>query len=386
MTTTRRRAKGTGSVRERSKGRWEVRFDGPPDAAGERPKVYETVRGSRRDAERTLRERLGVVDSGSYVPKSAETVAAFMGRWLDTYAATNTTIRTQQGYRHYVESHIKPALGAIVTQNLSAAQIQGLYASMLARGLAPRTVLHCHRVLRGALGHAVKWGELIRNPTDAVTPPKVEKPELQTWDPDIFHSFMEHAKDSPFRDLYYFAVLTGLRRSELCGLKWKDVDLGTSTMRVARTLQRIKGRGLVEGQPKTQRSRRTIELSQGATELLSRVRIAQLERKLACGDAWRGHGHVFNGVDGAPISGERPSRDFAAIVRSASLPHLTLHGLRHTAAALLIAGGVHARAIADIMGHSSIATTMDTYGHLMRGVQGEAVSIIDESLAAVRSA
>jgi integrase len=227
---------------------------------------------------------------------------------------------------------------------------------------------------------------LVRNPTDAVTPPKVEKRELQTWDPDIFHTFMEHAKDSQFRDLYYFAVLTGLRRSELCGLKWKDVDLGTKKMRVVRTLQRIKGQGLVEGLPKTQRSRRTIELSRGATELLNRVRVAQMERKLAYGEAWRGQGHVFNGVDGAPISGERPSRDFAAIVRSASLPHLTLHGLRHTAAALLIAGGVHARAIADILGHSSIATTMDVYGHLMKGVQGEAVSIIDDSLAAVRSA
>ena len=379
-TTIRRRAKGTGSVRERSKGKWELRYDGPPDASGKRPKVYESVRGSRRDAERVLRERLGVVDSGSYVPKSAETVAAFMFKWLDTYAATNTRLRTQAGYRHYVRRHINPALGAIGVQSLRSPQIQKLYAAMLGRGLSPRTVRQCHTILKGALGHGVMWGDLAHNPAERVTPPKVQKTVVKPWDVDTFYEFLGHAAESQFVNVYHVAVLTGLRRSELCGLKWTEVDLEKGELRAIRTLQRIDGMGLVEDEPKSDRSRRTIALSQIAVDVLKRVKVDLLERQLAMGEGWRGQGHVFTGLDGRPISGERLSRDFARIRRESGLPKLTLHGLRHTFVALLIAGGVHPRIIADMVGHSSSSFTMDVYGHLINGVQEQAASAIDASM------
>ncbi|MCH8865674.1 MAG: tyrosine-type recombinase/integrase [Proteobacteria bacterium] len=203
----------------------------------------------------------------------------------------------------------------------------------------------------------------------------------EVLDADTFQAFLEVAKDSPFRDMYHLAALTGMRRSELCGLKWADVNLDNAELRIVRTLQRIDGQGLVEGQPKTQRSRRTLALGNSAVDLLLRVRAEQAEQRLKIGELWQSRGFVFTKDDGAPISGERVSKDFAKIVRTNGLPHLTLHGLRHTAASLLIAGGVHPRTIADILGHSSISITMDVYGHLINGVQREAISILDERLA-----
>jgi integrase len=381
VTKSTRRAKGSGSVRERSKAKWEVRYDGPPDAAGKRPKVYETVHGSRRDAERVLRERLGVVDSGSYVAKSSETVAEFMGKWMSTYAATNTNLRTQQGYRSQIRRNINTALGSIPVQNLRAPQIQALYASMRRRGLAPRSVLAVHRILKEALSHGVMWGDLARNPADTVTPPKVEKRTISPWEVETFYKFFDCAEDSQFRDVYHVAVLTGLRRAELCGLRWTEVDLDKGELRVFRTLQRITGMGLVEGEPKSERSRRTFALSQLAGDVLRQVRVKQMERQLALGESWQGDGHVFTGANGRPIDGDRLTRDFGRIVQRSGLKKLTLHGLRHTFVALLIAGGVHPRTIADMVGHSSSSFTLDVYGHLMRGVQEEAASAIDRQMA-----
>jgi integrase len=320
------------------------------------------------------------VETGDHIHKSTQTLADFLQKWLDTYVATNTSLRTQQGYRHYVKRHIGATIGNIKLQGLTAPQIQGLYAKMLEQGLSNRTVLHCHRVLKQALGFAVQWGDLAKNPADGATPPRPQDPELKTWDADTFHSFLTAGQDSQFRDLYHLAALTGMRRSELCGLKWGDIDLDGAALRVVRTLQRIDGRGLVEGRPKTERSRRTIALSPSALEVLRRVRAMQSEDQLRLGSVWQGRGYVFTNEDGTPLSGERVSKDFANIVRQAKLPHLTLHGLRHTAASLMIAGGVHARTIADILGHSSISTTMDVYGHLISGVQEDAVSVLDQRL------
>ena len=223
-TAVTRRAKGAGGVRQRTKGGWQVRYYAPPDAKGTRERIAETVRGSRRDAERVLRQRLSIVESGTFVRKTKESLAQFMERWLITYCATNTSLRTQQGYRHYIRRHISPAIGNLTLQRLTVPHIQGMYAAMLARGLKPRTVLHTHRVLRQALGHAVKWGELARNPADSATPPRPERTEFETWDADTFHDFLNAARESPFTDFYHLAVLTGMRRSELCGLTWSDID------------------------------------------------------------------------------------------------------------------------------------------------------------------
>ena len=155
-----------GTVTQRHKGSFQLRYT-VVDTDGKRKQVNETVKGTKKEAEKVLRERLLAVDNGSHIDKSKETVSQFMARWMETYAATNVTLRTAHGYQGQIERYIDPTIGSVTLQSLTPGQIQKVYADMLGRGLSNTTVLHLHRVLREALGHAVKWGDLVRNVADA---------------------------------------------------------------------------------------------------------------------------------------------------------------------------------------------------------------------------
>lgn len=376
-----RRAKGGGSIRQRTKGSWQIRYDGPPGENGRLTKLSETVRGSRRGAERVLRERLGLVESGAYVSKTQQTVAEFMRNWLTTYVATNTKPSTQRGYEGNTRRYIIPAFGSVHLQNLQPQHIQKLYSSMLERGLSAQTTLLTHTVLREALSHAVKWDLLVRNPADAATPPRPEKEELEMWDVPDIHAFLEAGKDSRYRDVYHLAILTGMRRGELVGLQWRYVNLEDRWLSVAITLQRINGRGLVIGTPKTKKSRRTIALSQEAVKLLRRINTLQIEQRLAAGPVWQDNGYVFCQPNGKLLHPEKVTNEFRRIVVRSGLPHLSLKGLRHAHATLLLSAGVHPKVVSERLGHSNIGVTMDIYSHVMPGMQEAAAQALDERLA-----
>ena len=212
-----------------------------------------------------------------------------MRHWLDTYVATNTTLRTQQGYRVNIKRMAK-AIGNIQLVGLQPQHIQKMYAELLERGLSPQTILHTHRVLREALAHAVKWGVLVRNPADAVDPPRPERKTINMWDTKTVNTFLEAAKEIQFGDLYRFAILTGMRRSEIAGLKWQYVDLHNRRLSVVSTLQRIVGKGLVEGQPKTGRSRLVLSFSLRTVTLLREIRVIQIKNRLKSGPVWNDPG------------------------------------------------------------------------------------------------
>jgi integrase len=373
-----------GSIRQRSKGTWQLRYDAPPDGTGKRRFISETVKGNKKEAERVLRERLTSVESGSYVAKNKETVAEFMQQWMESYAATNTTLRTQRGYWGNLARYIIPSIGSIPLQKLAARHIQETYANMMARGLSARTALHVHRLLRKALADAVKWGNLSRNMADATTPPKAEQKQIDMWDAETIDRFLEAADGSRFRDLYRLAVLTGMRRSELAGLKWANVDMVNGRLSVVSTLQRIPGHGLVEGLPKTNRSRRSISLRADAVEVLHGVRGRQIEDKLAIGELWLDTNYVFTRANGRPVEPDKVSLDFAIIVRKAGLPHLTLHGLRHAHATLALSAGVNPKVVSERLGHASTAITMDVYSHVLPGIQEEAAQAVEDLLSQAR--
>lgn len=160
-------------------------------------------------------------------------------------------------------------------------------------------------------------------------------------------------------------MLTGLQRSELRGLQWADVDIEAASLRVVRTLHRINGKGLVIGQPKTGKSRRSIALSQSTVRLMQSIRRDQIERGLAAGPAWNDGDFVFAQADGKPLHPDKVSNEFHSIVINANLPHFTLHGLRHAHATLLLLAKVHPKVVSERLGHNNISVTMDTYSHVM---------------------
>ena len=240
---------------------------------------------------------------------------------------------------------------------------------------------HTHRVLREALSHGIKWGILTRNVADAATPPRPQRAEMVMWDDDTIHRFLDVSEGSRFHGLYHLGILTGLRRSELCGLKWANVDLPRGTLSVVETLQRIPGHGLVAGQPKTGRSRRSVALDPEAVAVFHAVRGRQIEQKLVAGDAWENTGYVFTQDDGTAVDPESTSKDFCAIVRQTGLPHLTLHGLRHLHATLMLSNKESPKVVSERLGHSSIAITMDMYSHVLPGLQEAAALALGQRLA-----
>ena len=369
-----------GSIRQRSKGTWQLRYDAPPDGTRKRRFVSETVKGNKKDAERVLRERLAAIENGGYISKDKETVAQYMERWLTTYVVPNTFLRTQHGYRGYIRRYIEPGVGRVRLQNLSGHQIQSIYASMLDKGLSNTTVVQMHRILKEALSHAVKWGILTRNACDAVTPPRIQGKEMPMWDIDTINEFLGDVRESRFGDLYYFAVLTGLRRSELCGLRWESLDLTNGRLSVVNTLQGITGHGAVNGQPKSPKSRRSIALAPESVELLHDVRGRQIEQQLDLGGLWENTGYVFTHPNGSHLMPDQVTKDFTRLVRQLGLPHLTLHGLRHAFATVSLTAGVDLKTTSEMLGHSGIAITADIYSHVLPQVQQAAADAVGQLL------
>lgn len=371
-----------GSITQRSKGSWALRFDGPADATGKRTQVNETVRGTRKEADRVLRERLLAIETGNYVARNKETVAQFMESWLEGYAASHTTPRTLMGYRGNVTRYITPCLGGVQMQVLSPRHVQGLHKWMLDKGLSNQTVVHTHRVLSKALKDAVEWGVITKNPATSVSPPRPERREVAVWGMDTITRFTEASQDTVFHDAFMLSLHTAMRRSEITGLRWDGVDLPASTIRVTGTLQRVTGHGLLAGQPKTKTSRRAIALGPTGVALLHAVRGKQLALQAELGDLYQNEaGYVFTDELGNPIDSNRLSREFHRIVKAAGLPHITLHGLRHCVASLMLADGASIKTVAEKLGHANPSLTLDIYSHLLPTIQEQAAEALDRRLA-----
>ena len=363
-----------GTVKQRHKGSWEVRYYSLADQNGKQKRMSETVKGTKKDAEKLLRERLSAVENGSHVDKSKQTVSQFIDQWLATYVATNCTARTASGYQGNINRYIKPAIGSVAIQSLRPDHVQNIYSAMLERGLSKTTVLHVHRILKEALGHAVKWGILTRNVADSVSPPRREEKEMEMWDIPTIHKFLDLCDDgkSIYGELFSFAIHTGLRRSEVCGLKWDAVDLTEGRLSVIRTLHLINGRGLVEGLPKTKRSRRNVALAPETVALLHKVRGLQGLR----GFPTTGGAYVFTRISGLPLIPTKVTSEFTRFVKSSGLPHLTLHGLRHANATLQLAAGINPKVVSEGLGHSNISITLDLYSHVLPNMQQHAVDAV----------
>ena len=250
MAIVTKRAYDSGSIRKKGRG-WQIRYrkDGQ--------RKYEQVTGTFKLAEKVLRERLVAIEKGEYVGKKKLTVGVYLQSWLETYATTNCSAKTVQGYRQSINCYTEPIAG-ITLQKLDATHIQPIYAGMIKRGLSNRTVDALHKALNIALNTAVKQGTLKRNILDSVIAPKVVKKEVEVWGAEMRAKAMTVLRGSQYGDFYQLGLMTGMRRGELAGLKWANVNLSNHQLQVVNTLQRITGQGLMNGQPKTERSRRSI--------------------------------------------------------------------------------------------------------------------------------
>jgi integrase len=307
------------------------------------------------------------------------TVEAYLRGWVET-VKPQLRHSTWRRYENLVRVHAIPVIGRHRLARLEPLDLERLYANRLAAGQSPASVHHLHAVLHRALHHAARLGLAARNVADLVDPPRLARTEMLAFDLEQSHRFLAAVASSQHEALFVVAISTGMRQGELLGLRWRDVDLGAGHLSVTTTLERP-GRNPVFGEPKTRASRRRVWLTDRAIDALRRHRALQTERRLSVGESWREFDLVFTNRLGGPLDGHNVTNRFLPrMLRKAGLPAIRFHDLRHTAATLLLTKGVHPRKVADMLGHSSVAVTLDTYSHVVEGLHQDAVAALNEAL------
>jgi len=370
-------------------GPWRITVSLGRDADGKYPRHRETVEGTKADAQRRLREILSQVDAGIYVPPSKLTVGQYLERWADTYAALHTSPRTATSYKAELRRHIIPALGGMSLSALRPHHLEAYYVEALKSGrsdgtggLAPRTVVYHHRILSEALEHAVRQGELARNPAKLVSPPRPQRAEINMLNVEDVSRFLNAATMSEYFPLFLSALYTGARLGELLALQWRNVNLDMATMTIEKTLYRTGDKWYLK-EPKSARSRRQIDLPGAVVTTLREHHTEQGAIRRYLGMVLTDSDFVFSQGDGKPRDERSVQRGFDRVLRMAGLPHIRFHDLRHTHASLMLKAGVHPKAVSERLGHGSVSFTLDVYSHIMPGVQKEAVSRFEAMLIGV---
>jgi integrase len=303
-----------------------------------------------------------------------------VGEWLATYleqvAKPKIRPRTYDRYRSDIERHIVPAIGRHRLDKLRPAHLLALYNAKTAEGLSDSSVRHIHAVIRRALNVAVKWQLITVNPATLVDSPQPGQHEITPLSATEARRLIRAAHGDRMAARWLVGLVLGLRQGEALGLWWDDIDLDNGLLRVRRALQRQHGGGLVFTEPKTQRSKRTIPLPAPLVEALRHHLVGQEKERLTAGSLWQGSSCVFTTPIGTPTDPRNDFRQFKKLLAGAGLPSVRVHDLRHTAASLLLAQNVPARVVMEILGHSQIALTMNTYSHVAPEVSREAADRI----------
>ncbi|MBA7672568.1 putative defective protein IntQ [subsurface metagenome] len=305
-------------------------------------------------------------------------MAEHLHQWLEGYVKTNCSQRTLDGYQSIIETHLIPALGYGQLKHLHPQAIQSYYGKAC-EGLQPRTVHKHHRLLSQALKYAVRQGYLGRNPCELVDPPSWKAKPMRTLTPSEVEVLFDALKDSPIYPATYTAVSTGLRQAELLGLRWRDIDLDMMSISVSQVL--YKRRGVYQfKEPKTSRSRRRVATTTKLALFLKQYRAERENLYLELGQILSPDSLVFGTPEGKPFNPSVLSHDFGRMVKRIGLEGVRFHDLRHTFASLMLLRGAKPKVISEALGHASVAFTMDTYSHIIEGMQEDAMALLDEVL------
>jgi integrase len=301
-------------------------------------------------------------------------------RYLEK-ARTRLRPETWDRYESLLRVHVIPEIGTIPLAKLRPLHVDQVMSRMTKKGAAPASVRQAYRVLSRALKEAVRLQLIGENPAERVDPPRVGRPDLEVPNTETLARLLDGLEGSDWAVPIAFAISTGLRRGELLGLRWPDIDFDHGTVRVNWELQRHTGKGLVFVEPKTVRARRQLQLPDGLLTMLRESRRRQSERRLQLGLAWQDHDVLFDAGDGRPIDPDFFSEACKRIFRAAGLPaKVRLHDLRHAFGTLLFLAGVHPKIASAALGHSSETFTMSVYQHMVQGLGEQVADAISDAL------
>lgn len=380
------RSNGEGSIYKRKDGGWfgviTVGID-PETGKQDRRYIYGKT---RQKVAQKMNETLHKVNTGTYIEPTRITVKEWLEEWLKgrkPHLADNSW-RT---YDIMIRCHIIPAIGRIKLKDLKTRDIQNLINEKMENGrvegeggLSPRTVKYIYSTLHTALKQAVRERIIPFNVAEAVELPKKRKKEMNTLSAEESRRFLQTTRKSPLHAAYLLALSTGLRQGEILGLKWEDIDFDEGALTVKRQLLRTTDQGLVLEEPKTKHSRRTISLNKEVIKELKLHKKEQNEVKLKAGPGSQDNDLLFFTDEGKPIDPRNFFRRFKRLLKEAGIPDIPLHNLRHTYATLSLEAGIDPKTIQEILGHSTISTTMDTYSHVTIKMQKDAADTIGNLL------
>ena len=386
MVKSKRRGAGEGLVHERKDGRWEARLTLGWEGGKRKRKSY--FGATQAEVQDKLLAARFDHSRGLLISSKAQTLGAFLDDWLVRSLKPRAKARAFESFSTIVKLHIKPTMGAVALHKLNPQHVQRLLNEKSA-GLSPQTVGNIKTVLRSALAQALKWGLVSRNSAGLVDAPRIPRRQVVPFDATQAGRLLEAASGSRYEAVYELALKLGMRRGELLGLRWTDIDLDGRTLRVSQSMQRIatgsdaKGKktALLTTEVKTDGSRRTIALPDSVVKALRAHKARQAQERLVAGPSWQDRGLVFTNRIGQPTEPIVLHRDYKALLEKAELPTtMRFHDLRHSAASLLLAQGVSPKMIADLLGHSRIGITMDLYSHILPAMRRDTADAMDQIL------
>lgn len=376
----RKRANGDGSIRKRKDGRWEGRYVVGRDPDTGKMVTKNVLGKTQAEVKEKLRKAIDDSRQLDYTKEGKYTVGQWLDEWFDAYAKVKVRASSHQTYKGYIENHIKPNIGDIPIEKLTSLRLQKFYRKLLTEGRVPRiesenqpkglsakTVRNIHQVISSAMSMAVKHKLILSNPAEGCELPKVEHKEMHTIPAEQLGAFLREAKESGVYELYYLDLATGLRRGELLGLKWDDIDLDQGAIHVRRQVYRIDGE-VREVPLKTKHSYRSISISKDAVELLREMKTRRVSE------------YVFPSPTGGPISPDSVLHMLHRVLKRAGLPSMRFHDLRHSFATLALQNGVDIKTVSGMLGHFSAGFTLDTYAHVTTAAQKEAANTMGNVL------
>ncbi|MDF0673237.1 MAG: tyrosine-type recombinase/integrase [Nitrospira sp.] len=374
-----------GHLVKRYNGSWSIVLDlgrrrDPETGLLKRVQKWFSCTGTKKEAEKHLNDLLHRYHRGDVIEPSKILLCDWLDRWLDTAVKPSNALRTYETYRSIINKHLKPHLGHHAIGALRPDHIEAYYQGSK---LAQKTLENHQNVLSGALAVAVRYklirdnvARLVMNKPRAKDDP--EKIQEQCWDIDEARAFLDTAKAAGPRQaaFYHLALETGARKGELCGFKWADLNFETGKIAVMRQL--IKRWPVpIFGPPKNKKPR-TIDLSQEALVLLRKQKAAQAEIKLLAGNTYQDYGLIFaydQPPFGMPLSANNlGQREFSKLVKAAKVRPITIHGLRHTAATLMLKAGIPIKVVSERLGHKKVSITLEIYAHALPSMQRDAAT------------
>jgi integrase len=345
----------------------------------------------KKEAEKLLTEFMVEIERGLTVESKRQSFKQFVDRWLKDYAEINLAPKTLFRYKEILDSRILPSIGHIKIDQLRPTHIiefenmlreDGIRKDGQAGGLSEKTILQHHRIISSILNDAVQWQAIFSNPAARVKPPKVPKKQAACYDEDQMLDLLDLLDQVPPEGLKYRVIVdlalgTGLRRGEIMGLEWPDINMDKCTLEVRQASQYLPGQGCFIKDPKNETSKRLISVPASTIVLLKKWRAQQAEQRLKVGDQWSGGDWVFTAWDGHRMHPDTISKWFPEFLKKNNLPHIPFHGLRHTSATLLIAEGSDIREVSGRLGHSNTSTTGDIYAHFLKKADQAAAEKLD---------